>query len=136
MFPNFSMQHECNRPFAFRPCRDAVNARILAHEVTVTYPFHPLVGQAFVLAGQYQHGGVEQVLVRRRDGATFIFPAWMTANPTLGKIVAHPQLPVNRLIEVRAIVDRIMIASSARDSAGGHHEERSVCATGSVPSVQ
>jgi hypothetical protein len=86
-----------------------------------------------VLAGQYQHGGIEHVLVRRKDGATFIFPAWMTANPSLGEIVAHPRLPVNRLIEVREIVDRIMIASSAVNSVGGHREEGSECSTGSIP---
>jgi hypothetical protein len=27
----------------------------------------------FVLAGRYEHGGVEHVLVRRKDGTTFIF---------------------------------------------------------------
>jgi Family of unknown function (DUF5372) len=97
------------------------------------YPFHPLTGQTFVLAGRYEHGGVEHVLVRRKDGATFIFPAWMAGKAGLARIVADPRLPVNRLIELGELVDRIMIASSAGNpaAAGGHHEERNGCSTGS-----
>lgn len=118
--------------------KGAHSARIPAQEITVTYPFHPLTGQTFVLAGRYEHGGVEHVLVRRKDGATFIFPAWMTGKAGLARIVADPRLPVNRLIELRELVDRIMIASSAGNpaAAGGHHEERNGCSTGSVPSAR
>jgi len=124
------------RAWRLRPKR-VHSARIPAQEITVTYPFHPLTGQTFVLAGQYEHGGVEHVLVRRKDGATFIFPAWMTGEAGLARIVADPRLPVNRLIELRELVDRIMIASSAGNpaAAGEHHEERKGYSTGSVPSA-
>ena len=41
----------------------------------------------------------------------------MTGKAGLAKIVADPRLPVNWLVELRELVDRIMIASSAGNPA-------------------
>jgi hypothetical protein len=51
------------------------------------------------------------------------FPAWMTGKAGFATSVADPRPPVNRLIELRELVDRIMIGSSAGNpAAGGDHE--------------
>jgi hypothetical protein len=67
------------------------------------------------------------MLVRGTDGTTHLLPAWMTS-PEAGaiEIVTVPRLPVNRLFELRSVLDRIMIASSSGEIAptgGFGHEE-------------
>src|ERR1700730_16735884 len=98
-----------------------------AIEVTVRYPFHPLAGRSFLILGEHEHYGAPHVLVRGTDGTTHLLPAWMTL-PEAGTtgIVAVPRLPVNRLFELRLVLDRIMVALSSGEIAptgGFDHEE-------------
>src|SRR5260370_36246694 len=98
-----------------------------AREVVVRYPFHPLTGQSFLILGEHEHSGAPHVLVRGTDGTTHLLPAWMTS-PEAGaiEIVTVPRLAVNRLFELRSVLDRIMIASSSGEIAptgGFGHEE-------------
>ena len=66
-----------------------------------------------MILGQHEHYGAPHVLVRGTDGTKHLLPAWMTT-PEAGatEVVAVPRLPVNRLLELRSVLDRIMIASS------------------------
>ena len=34
------------------------NAGVLAHEIIVTYPFHPLAKQSFVVLSEHEHYGL------------------------------------------------------------------------------
>ena len=107
--------------------KGAHSAGILAREVVVRYPFHPLTGQSFLILGEHEHYGAAHVLVRGTDGTTHLLPAWMTL-PEAGAtgIVAVPRLPVNRLFELRSVLDRIMVALSSGEIAptgGFGHEE-------------
>jgi Family of unknown function (DUF5372) len=93
----------------------------------VRYPFHPLTGQSFLILGEHEHYGAPHVLVRGTDGTTHLLPGWMTL-PEAGTtgIVAVPRLPVNRLLELRLVLDRIMVALSSGEIAptgGFGHEE-------------
>jgi len=107
-----------------------------AREVMVRYPFHPLTGQSFLILGQHEHYGAPHILVRATDGTAHLLPAWMTL-PEAGAtgIVTVPRLPVNRLLELRSVLDRIMIASSSGEitPAGGFgHEGTEALAIGLV----
>ena len=102
--------------------RGAHNAGILTVEVTVHYPFHPLKGQSFLVAGQFEHYGALHVVARGADGVTRLVPAWMTApEAAVIHIMDAPRLSVQRFIELRELLDRIMVVSSTREStpAGG-----------------
>ena len=114
------MQSVCRwqrRADHLRP-KGAHNAGILTVEATVHYPFHPLKGRSFLVAGQFEHHGAPHVLVREVEGTTWLVPTWMTA-PEAGatQIMDAPRLSVRRLIELREFLDRIMVASSAREAA-------------------
>ena len=102
--------------------RGAHNAGILTVQVTVHYPFHPLKGRSFLVGGQYEHYDAPHVLVRDTDGVSWLVPAWMTEPEVAAfHIMDAPRLSVQRLIELRELLDRIMIVSSPREStpAGG-----------------
>ena len=104
--------------------RKAVHsAGILAHEITVTYPFHPLTKQCFVVMGEHEHYGAPHVLVRGAEETRYLLPAWMTT-PEAGsiEIVAAPRLSVTKLVELRELLDRTMIGLSSREQTltGGH----------------
>jgi hypothetical protein len=94
--------------------KGAYSAGSPAREVVVRYPFHPLTGQSFLILGEHEYYGAPHVLVRGTDGTTHLLPAWMTL-PEAGTtgIVAVPRLPVNRLLELRLVLDRIMVALSS-----------------------
>lgn len=97
-----------------------------AIELTVRYPFHPFAGRSFLILGRHEHYGAPHVLVRGTDGTTHLLPAWMTTSEAgATEVVAVPRLPVNRLLELRSVLDRIMIASSFGEiaPAGGFDHE-------------
>src|SRR5580698_8984111 len=98
------------------------SAGVLAREITVTYPFHPLAKQSFVVLSEHEHFGTIHLLVRSGDGTTHLFPSWM-ASPEAGavEIVTIPRLSVGRLFELRRFLDQNMIALSSEKqvSAGG-----------------
>ena len=104
--------------------RKAVHsAGILADEITVTYPFHPLHRQTFVVLGQHEHYGAPHVLVRGAEDTRHLLPAWMTSQEAGEiEIVAAPRLSVTKLVELRELLDRTMIglSSKAQSFTGGH----------------
>jgi hypothetical protein len=111
------------------------NAGCLPIEAAVTYPFHPFASQIVLIVGHIEHAGSRHLIVRKPDGSAFLLPAWMTA-PEAGLIrtVTYPRLPVNRVIELRAPVDRLMASSSGElvPTGGQGHEEIEVTAAESV----
>ena len=109
------LPHACSLP----PKR-AHNAGCLTLEVVVSYPFHPLVGRSVLVVGDKEHGGVGHLIVRKPDGAKFLLPEWMTL-PEAGtiRILSCPRLSVNRLVELRALIDRLMASSPGKHVPGG-----------------
>jgi len=103
----------------------AHSALVPVTEIVVRYPFHPLIGRSFVVAGQYEHYGAPHVLVRGSDGATYLLPAWMTtAEAGAMAIVACPRLPVNTLLELREFLDGLASTlPSGRHVRGGDGDE-------------
>src|SRR5215469_10926618 len=54
--------------------------------VTVTYPFHPLVGQPVFVVGRIERGGVRHFIIRRLTGGSkSVLREWMTL-PEAGEI--------------------------------------------------
>ena len=103
--------------------------------VTVRYPFHPLVGQSVLVVGSTEHGNACHLIIRKPDdGAKSLLPEWMTS-PEAGtiRIVSCPHLSVNRLLDVRTVVDGLM-ASFGKQVRGGCNNE--TMDPGSTRSVQ
>jgi hypothetical protein len=72
-------------------------------------------------------GGEEHFVIRQPDGTLTLLPAWM-ATPVAAsfRLISDPRLPVNRLLEVRILVEALL-ASSLRESSrsgGGGHDRR------------
>ena len=117
------------------PRTGAHNAGRLAFEVLVTYPFHPLVGQSVLVVGDKEHAGARHFIVRNADGTGSLLPEWMTFREAgTIRILSCPRLCVNRLVELRALIDRLMASSPGKHvSRGGHSNETSeTIPTGSV----
>ena len=107
------------------------NAGCLPIELVVTYPFHPFAGQLVPIVGRIEHVGTRHLIIRTADKSGFLLPAWMTT-PEAGaiQIVADPRLPLNRIIELRALVDRLMVSSSGEMvPTGGQRHEKNVTTT-------
>jgi Family of unknown function (DUF5372) len=112
------------------PCRcswkGAHNAGCLTAEVIVTvrYPFHPLVGQSVLIIGITEHGGARHLIIRKPDdGAKSLIPEWMTfAEAGAIRIMFCPRLSVDRLLELRALIDRLT-SPSGQQISGGQHDE-------------
>jgi hypothetical protein len=83
--------------------------------VAVSYPFHPLVGQSVLVVGSKVHAGTRHLIIGRPDGANLLLPEWMTS-PDAGaiRILSCPRLCVNRLVELRALLDRLMASSPGK----------------------
>jgi hypothetical protein len=87
--------------------------------------------------GDKEHAGMRHLLVRRPDGAKILLPEWMTF-PHAGaiRILSHPRLCVNRLVELRALLDRLMASSAGKLAGGGERNEAiEVVTTGLVQDV-
>ena len=114
--------------------RGVHDAGCLPIETAVTYPFHPLASRTVLIIGHVKHSSTHHLIIRAADGSAVLLPTWMTA-PEAGllQIVTHPRLPVNRVIELRVLVDRLM-ASSAGElvTSGGQDHEKLATAAGSV----
>src|SRR5262249_43210695 len=80
-----------------------------AIEVRIAYPFHPRGGEVVAAVGVKRHAGVEHFVIRQPDRTLALIPGGMTdtSRGTPG-LVAHPRLPVERLSELRALVDALM----------------------------
>src|SRR5499433_3977539 len=99
-------------------------------ELIVTYPFHPLAGQLVPIVGHIEHAGTRHLIIRTADKSGFLLPSWMTT-PEAGaiRIVPGPRLPLNRIIELRALVDRLMASSSGElVPTGRQRHEKNVTA--------
>jgi hypothetical protein len=115
--------------------KGAHNALVPVAELTVRYPFHPLIGQTFVVLGQYEHYGAPHVLVRGTGGATHLLPAWMTTLEAGGMaVMACPRLSVSRLLELREFLDGLGFAlpSGGHVPGGCGHERTENQAAGAV----
>jgi Family of unknown function (DUF5372) len=106
-------------PFA----RRAHSARCLKFDqtiATVTYPFHPLVGQSVSIVGCHDHGGTYHLVIRKPDGAKCLIPEWMTRPEAEAiRILSSPRLSVNLPIELRDLIDRIMLTSPVEKRISG-----------------
>jgi Family of unknown function (DUF5372) len=103
------------------PLKGVHNAGCLTHEVMITYPFHPLVGQSVLVVGGKEHGGTRYLIIcKPGEGARLLLPEWMTF-PEAGAIqtVSSPCLSVTRLLELRALIDRLMALSPGNHLPGG-----------------
>lgn len=96
------------------------SAGFLTFEAVITYPFHPLVGQTVLVVGDHEHDGIHHFLIRQPQGGFFQVPDWMfdSAVRTIA-IVSVPRLPVNQLVLLRALVDRLIACPSGNDFPGG-----------------
>src|SRR5437870_11907047 len=94
----------------------AHNAGCLGFATVVTYPCHPLVDQTVLVIGDTEHAGSRHLIIRKSDGTAFHIPAWMTAPEAISiRIIAYPRLPVNRLIELRALaLGRLVLSKRER----------------------
>ena len=108
--------------------KGAHNAGIFSQEITVKYPFHPLTGQSFVVLGRYDHYGAPHMLVRAKSGATHILPEWMSTEAAAAtEVVSLPRLSVERLIELRDLLDRIVSAPPSGDhNLGGREDDKTI----------
>src|SRR5581483_622806 len=82
------------------------------------------------------HDGCRHFTVRRESAHSQFLPAWMTEpEAASAKIVADPLLPVNRLLELRALLD-VLVALPRGESPPGegraHVQDNAKAATGSV----
>ena len=120
------------------PPKGAHNVGSLAFEVAVSYPFHPFVGKSVLVVGDKEHAGTRHLIIRGPDGAKILLPEWMAA-PDAGaiRIVSHPRLCVNRLVELRALVDRLMASSLHKNFAGGEQRNETIAdvTTGSLQDI-
>jgi len=114
---------------------DYFPAGCLTFEVVVSYSFHPLVGKSVLVVGDKQHAGARHLIILRPDGAKILLPEWMTS-PNAGaiRIVSYPRLCVNRLIELRALLDRLMASSLHKHFPGGEQRNETIAdiTTGSL----
>jgi hypothetical protein len=117
------------------PPTAAHDAGRLTFEVVVCYPFHPLAGQSVLVVGDKEHAGARHLIVRNPDGTGMLLPEWMTSREAGAvRILSCPRLCVNRLVELRALIDRLMASSPGKDvPRGGHSNATSeTIPTGSV----
>ena len=113
------------------PPKGVHNAGCLTFEVMITYPFHPLVGQSVVVVGDKKHGGTRHLIIcKPGEGARLLLPEWMTF-PEAGTIrtLSCPRLSVKRLVELRAMIDRLMASSPGNHVPRGGQNNATMEAT-------
>jgi hypothetical protein len=77
-----------------------------------------------------QFGGEAHFVIRQPDSTLTLLPAWMAAPAAASfRLMADPRLPVNRLLDVRALVEALLASSlgeSPRSQGGDHgqHERQ------------
>jgi Family of unknown function (DUF5372) len=100
----------------------------------ITYPFHPLVGQSVLVVGDKEHGGTRYLIICNRDGARLLLPEWMTfLEAGAIQTLSRPRLSVTRLVELRALIDRLMALSPGNHLLGGGQNHEAMEATPTRP---
>src|SRR5205823_10393394 len=80
-----------------------------AIEVRILYPFHPRSGETVAVVGARRHAGIAHFIIRQPDLTLALLPAWMTeASRRAQAVVVQPRLSVERLADLRALVDALM----------------------------
>ena len=113
------------------PPKRAHNAGCLTFAVMITYHFHPLVGQSVLVVGDKEHGGTRHLIIcTHGEGARLLLPEWMTF-PEAGTIrtLSCPRLSIKRLVELRALIDRLMASSPGNHVPGGGQSNETMEAT-------
>jgi hypothetical protein len=89
--------------------------------VTVTYPFHPLAGQSVpVVRHFHEHSGAHHLMIQGPNGPKLLVPEWMTLPEAAAiRIESFPRFSVNRLMELRDLIDRLMLTSSGEKRVPG-----------------
>src|SRR3954451_10870695 len=104
-------------------------------EVRICYPFHPRSGEMVVALASKTHAGTEHFVIRQPDRTLALLPAWMTEPRQAAlRMVLHPRFPVERLADLRTLVDALM-ASCTGDSPpcrGVGDAERTTQTEGSI----
>jgi hypothetical protein len=101
----------------------------------ITYPFHPLVGKSVLVVGERENGGTRYLIIcKPGEGARLLLPEWMTF-PEAGAIqtLSRPRLSVTRLVELRALIDRLMALSPGNQLPGGGQSNEAMEATPTRP---
>jgi hypothetical protein len=96
------------------------NAGSLSFDAVVTYPFHPLYGQTIEVTGSIEHDFCRHLLIRQDHGGAFYLPAWMiTPEAGLIKPIDTPRLPVERLHDLRALLDLLLLSHADESVSTG-----------------
>src|SRR3954467_9515400 len=118
-----------------RPTNQRHTAECPAFEIRITYPFHPRSGEMVAVVGSKRHAGVDHLVIRQSDRTLALLPVWMTEPAAAShQLVSSPRLVVERLADVRALIDALL-ASSRRESSrreGAGDEARTTQPKGSV----
>jgi hypothetical protein len=88
-----------------------------------------------VVVGDKKHGGTRYLIIcKPGEGARLLLPEWMTF-PEAGAIqtLSCPRLSVKQLIELRALIDRLMASSPGNYVPGGGQSNETMEATPTRP---
>jgi uncharacterized protein YifN (PemK superfamily) len=70
-----------------------------------------------------EHRGYRHLIIRKPNGAKTLLPEWMTtAEAGAIQTVSSPRLSINKLLELRAFLDRLMTSSEDQPSGGMNDE--------------
>jgi hypothetical protein len=80
-----------------------------------------------------EHRGYRHLIIRKPNGAKTLLPEWMTtAEAGAIQTVSSPRLSINKLLELRAFLDRLMTSSEDQPSGGVNDETLETTRTRSV----
>ena len=101
----------------------------------ITYPFHPLVGQSVLVVSDKKHGGIRYLIIcKPGEGSRVLLPEWMTSREAAAiQTVSCPRLSMARLVELRALIDRLMALSPENHTPGGGQSNEAMEATPTRP---
>jgi hypothetical protein len=94
-----------------------------------------MAGKSMLVVGDTDHGGLRHLIIRNpEDGTKCLLPEWMTLPKIASlQIVSCPRIALKRLVELRALIDRLMVSSSGQHLSGGKSNETlDATPTGSV----
>ena len=111
----------------------AHTAQNLPCEATVAYPFHPLNGKSVLIIGEHWLADVRHLVSRKPNGGRYSIPAWMVSEKSgTIRIVSQPRLPVDCLLELSLIVERLICLSSKGEVSPGGLQNESMADNRSV----